>query len=47
LLGAKIKIGGFALNTLKKLNGARLGTPLESTVLAKQMGRGATDPIRN
>jgi len=27
LAGEKIRIGGFALNTLKKLNGDKLGFP--------------------
>jgi hypothetical protein len=40
--GEKIKIGGLALNTLKKLNGDRLGCPSLSMVLAKAMGLGAT-----
>jgi len=40
--GEKIKIGGFALNTLKKLKGDKLGSPLASMVLAKAIGLGAT-----
>ena len=46
LFGAKIKTGGFALNTLKKLNGAKFGTPSLFMVLAKQIGRGATLEIK-
>ena len=42
LAGEKIKIGGLALNTLKKLNGERFGLPSTSIVLAKAIGRGAT-----
>jgi hypothetical protein len=42
LAGEKIKIGGFALNTLKKLNGLKFMLPFASTVLAKAMGLGAT-----
>ena len=44
LAGEKMAIGGLALNTLKKLNGAMLPTPFASTVLAKQMGRGPILP---
>ena len=33
--GEKIKIGGLALKTLKKLKGLRFTFPLESMVLAK------------
>jgi len=42
LAGEKIKIGGFALKTLKKLKGDRFGTPSVSTVLASAIGLGAT-----
>jgi hypothetical protein len=42
LAGEKTSIGGLELNTLKKLNGDKLGFPLASTVLAKAIGRGAT-----
>ncbi len=35
-------MGGFALNTLKKLNGDKLARPSTSTVLAKAIGLGAT-----
>ena len=42
LAGENIKIGGLALNTLKKLKGERLGLPSESMVLANAMGLGAT-----
>jgi hypothetical protein len=35
-------IGGFALNTLKKLKGDKLGCPSTLIVLAKAIGRGAT-----
>jgi hypothetical protein len=41
----KNKIGGFALNTLKKLKGDKLGFP-SSTVLAKAMGLGPTEPCK-
>ena len=34
-------MGGFALNTLKKLKGARFGFPSASKVLTKAIGRGA------
>jgi hypothetical protein len=44
--GEKIKMGGFALNTLKKLKGARLGTPFSSTVDANAIGLGPTAPKR-
>jgi hypothetical protein len=37
-----MRIGGFELNTLKKLNGDRLGIPFALNVLANAMGRGAT-----
>jgi hypothetical protein len=47
LLGAKAKIGGLALNTLKKLKGAKLGLPSLLIVEAKQMGRGPILPIKN
>ena len=40
--GEKTTMGGLALNTLKKLNGAKFACPLASVVLAKAMGRGAT-----
>jgi hypothetical protein len=40
----KTKIGGFALNTLKKLKGDKLGFPSASTVLANAMGLGPTEP---
>jgi hypothetical protein len=42
LAGEKINIGGFELNTLKKLNGDKFGFPLLSMVLAKAIGLGAT-----
>jgi hypothetical protein len=41
LAGEKTKIGGLELNTLKKLNGDKLGFPLASIVLAKAIGLGA------
>jgi len=43
----KIKMGGLLLKALKKLYGARLGTPSTLTVLAKAIGRGATAPSMN
>jgi NADH dehydrogenase FAD-containing subunit len=39
-----VLIGGLLLKALKKLYGARLGTPSALTVLAKAIGRGATAP---
>jgi hypothetical protein len=36
--GENIKIGGLALNTLKKLNGETLAFPFASIVLAKAIG---------
>jgi hypothetical protein len=42
--GEKIKIGGFALKTLKKLNGAKLWFPCKSIVDAKAIGRGPIAP---
>ncbi len=42
--GEKIKIGGLALNTLKKLNGDKFGLPSLSFVLAKAIGLGPTAP---
>src|SRR5690242_8262938 len=44
--GEKIRMGGWLPKTLKKLNGDKLGFPCSSTVLAKQMGRGDTQPSR-
>jgi hypothetical protein len=41
LAGEKTKIGGFELNTLKKLKGDKFGSPLASIVLAKAIGLGA------
>ena len=46
LAGENIKIGGFALKTLKKLNGDKLTFPSSSIVLAKAIGRGAIEPNR-
>ena len=43
LEGENIKIGGLLLNTLKKLNGDKLGHPSLSTVLAKAIGLGETE----
>jgi hypothetical protein len=42
LAGEKMAIGGLALNTLKKLNGAKFGLPCSSMVLTNAIGRGAT-----
>jgi len=42
--GEKIRIGGLALNTLKKLNGAKFKFPSLSMVLAKAIGLGPTAP---
>lgn len=44
--GEKIKIGGLALNTLKKLKGAKFGFPFSSMVDAKAIGRGPIDPSK-
>jgi hypothetical protein len=44
LAGEKIKMGGFALKTLKKLNGARLSFPAASLVEANAIGRGPIAP---
>jgi hypothetical protein len=38
----KMTMGGLLLNALKKLYGARFGTPSVLMVLAKAIGRGAT-----
>jgi len=45
--GLNTSMGGLEPNTLKKLKGARLGLPSESTVEAKHMGRGDTLPSNN
>jgi hypothetical protein len=36
--------GGSSLNTLKKLNGAALTTPVGPTVVTQAIGRGSTKP---
>jgi hypothetical protein len=41
----KIRIGGLALNTLKKLNGETLAFPFASIVLAKAIGLGLTGTL--
>jgi len=41
LAGENIKMGGLALNTLKKLKGLKFTFPSWSIVLAKAMGLGA------
>ena len=46
LAGEKIKIGGLALKTLKKLTGLRFTLPALSTVLANAIGLGAIEPSR-
>jgi hypothetical protein len=46
LAGENINIGGFALKTLKKLKGAKLGFPSASMVEANAMGRGPMAPSR-
>jgi len=46
LEGEKINVVGLLPNTLKKLKGDKLGLPNSSTVLAKQIGLGATAPSR-
>src|SRR5690606_24980546 len=46
LAGENINIGGFELNTLKKLNGDKFGMLFLSTVLANAIGRGPTAPWR-
>jgi hypothetical protein len=47
LAGEKTKIGGFAEKTLKKLNGARLCSPLVLMVAANAMGRGPMAPSKS
>ena len=42
LAGEKIITGGLDENTLKKLNGAKFGTPSSLMVLAKAIGLGLT-----
>jgi hypothetical protein len=42
--GENIKMGGLALNTLKKLKGDKLGLPRSSKVLAKAIGLGPIAP---
>jgi hypothetical protein len=44
--GEKIKIGGAAEKTLKKLKGDKLFTPFSSIVEAKAIGLGPTAPKR-
>jgi hypothetical protein len=44
--GEKIKSGGLALKTLKKLNGDKLGFPFSSRVLANAIGLGPTAPSK-
>ena len=41
--GEKIRMGGFALNTLKKLKGLRFTLPFKSIVLAKAIGLGVIE----
>jgi len=41
--GEKTTMGGWLPKALKKLNGARLGWPFLSTVLANAIGRGAME----
>jgi hypothetical protein len=43
LAGEKIRIGGLALNTLKKLKGDKFGIPSTPIVLAKAIGLGPTE----
>ncbi len=44
-VGEKTTTGGFAPNTLKKLNGARFTTPSgEERVVTHAIGRGVTTP---
>ncbi len=38
-------MGGTTHTTVKKLNGARLVTPLALTVEAQPIGRGTTEPV--
>ena len=42
--GEKINIGGLALKTLKKLNGAKFAWPFPSIVDANAIGRGPIAP---
>jgi hypothetical protein len=44
--GENIITGGLALNTLKKLKGAKFGFPASSKVEAKAIGLGPTAPNR-
>jgi hypothetical protein len=44
--GEKINMGGFALKTLKKLNGAKFGLPVASTVDANAIGLGPMAPSK-
>src|SRR5258708_4085321 len=44
--GEKMRMGGLVENKLKKLKGLRLTRPSASMVLAKQIGRGATEVCR-
>jgi hypothetical protein len=44
LAGEKIRIGGLALKTLKKLKGAKFGFPAASMVEARAIGLGPIDP---
>ena len=44
-VGEKTTIGGFAPKALKKLNGARLMTPPDDSVVTHAIGRGLTTPV--
>jgi len=40
-------MGGWRLTTVKKLKGARFGTPSLLTEETQAMGRGTTEPIKS
>jgi hypothetical protein len=44
-LAANMQSGGLSQNTLKKLNGAALTTPVAPTVVTQAIGRGSTKPV--
>ena len=46
LAGEKMRMGGFAENTLKKLKGAKLWFPFSSILLANAIGLGPIAPSK-
>ena len=44
-LAANMHSGGSSQNTLKKLNGAALTTPVGPTVVTHAIGRGSTNDV--